>query len=140
MSPIKRLLFGGATITPWVADAGLTILRVFAGLAMALAHGWGKLPVQDGFVDNVGQMGFPVPALFAWAAALSEFLGGLLLAAGLVTRAAAFFVLSTMAVAGFIAHADDPFLTKERALLFGAVALAFVCVGAGRYSVDRFLR
>jgi putative oxidoreductase len=35
-------------------DAGLLILRVFSGLALALAHGWGKVPPSPGFVGRVG--------------------------------------------------------------------------------------
>ena len=56
-------------------DAGLLILRVFAGLSLALAHGLGKLPPSDRFIAGAAEMGFPLPALFAWAAALPESLG-----------------------------------------------------------------
>jgi putative oxidoreductase len=85
-------------------------------------------------------MGFPLPALFAWAAALSESLGGLLLAVGLLTRPAAFFILVTMFVAAFIRQAGDPFLERELALLYGAVAIQFLLVGSGRFGLDAFFR
>lgn len=140
MRMLKRYVFGGGVVSPWFADLGLTVLRVFTGLAMALAHGWGKIPPNDGFITGVGEMGFPIPTLFAWAAGASEFFGGLLLAAGLATRPAALAIFCTMFVAAFVRHADDPFRDTELALLFGSVALAFALLGAGRYSVDRFLR
>ena len=88
-------------------NLALLLLRL-AGLYMALAHGWGKVSAlaggSSGFIDGVAKMGFPMPVVFAWAAALAEFLGGLLIAAGLFTRVAALFTAFTMAVAAFIGH------------------------------------
>jgi len=55
-------------------------------------------------VQGVANLGFPAPALFAWAAALAEFLGGLLVFLGLGTRVAAAFAAFTMVVAGFARH------------------------------------
>ena len=69
-------------------------------------------------------------------AALSEFAGGLLLAVGFMTRPAAAAVLSTMAVAFFLAHSGDPFSTRELAFAYGVVALSLLASGAGAYSVD----
>jgi putative oxidoreductase len=130
-------LFGPpAGVNAPLTDAGLLVLRVFAGLALALGHGWGKLPPSPGFIEGVGNMGFPWPALFAWAAAFAEFAGGLLLAAGLLTRPASLLIFFTMATAAFIRHAPDPFSGKEKALLFLFIALLFLLAGAGRYSLD----
>ncbi|MDA0748989.1 MAG: DoxX family protein [bacterium] len=123
-----------------MANGGLALLRVFAGLAMALQHGIGKIPPSDGFIAGVQKLGFPLAEGFAWAAGTSEFLGGLLLALGLLTRPAAACVAGTMAVAAFGRHAADPFQNKELALLYLGVALLFVALGAGRYGVDAFLR
>jgi putative oxidoreductase len=74
--------------------------------------------------------------LFAWSAAAAETVGGLLLAIGLLTRPSAFFIICTMTVAVVFQHANDPFTGKERALLFGAIALCFLFTGAGRWSID----
>ncbi len=144
----RRLLMGGARVVPWPADLALTALRVFTGLALALAHGWGKIPPSEQWVhqslgagDNA--MGLPFPWVFAWCAALAEFVGGLLLAAGLLGRPAAVLVTINMAVAAFGFHwltRQDPFGGMEMALLFFFIALTFVFVGSGRFSVDRFLR
>lgn len=136
---LRSLLFGSGD-TSRATDLGLLILRLGVGLSLAFAHGLGKLPPKPGFVDGVAEMGFPLPALFAWAAGLSEFVGGLLLALGLLTRPAAFFVACTMAVAFFIRHGDDPFADAEKALVYLVVALALMVAGAGRYALDRFLR
>ena len=121
-------------------DFGLLALRVFAGLSLAFGHGLGKLPVSSGFIEGVGNLGFPVPVVFAWAAALSEFVGGLFLAGGFYTRIATVFIGLTMATAGFIRHASDPFGSKEKALLFLTVMVLFFFTGPGRYSLDRLLK
>jgi putative oxidoreductase len=121
-------------------SAGLLTLRVFMGLAMA-HHGYGK--VFGGYmpqvIEGVTGMGFPAPTLFAWLAALSEFVGGILIALGLFTRVAAFFVLVTMCVAFFVVHGQDPFQAKELAYLHGAVALSLILTGSGCYGLDSLI-
>jgi putative oxidoreductase len=124
----------------WLGDVGLLGLRLFTGLALALAHGRGKVPPSERFVSGVAELGFPLPALFAWAAALSEFAGGFLLAAGLFTRPAACMILVTMLVAGVVRHAGDPFKDKEKAFLFAAIAFACLGLGGGRLALDHLLR
>ena len=137
---MRNLVLGCASLSGVWPNVGLAILRVFSGVAMALAHGLGKLPPSAGFIHATAEMGFPFPAMFAWLAALSEFGGGLLLALGALTRPSALFVGITMAVAAFIRHAPDPFGRKELALLYLAIMVAFALIGAGRYSVDGWLR
>lgn len=121
-------------------EIGLLLLRIGIGLGL-IYHGSGKLfGDMAGFVEGVARMGFPLPALFAWAAALSEFLGGIGILLGLFTRSAAIFVGCTMFTAAFIRHADDPFSHKEKALLYLLVALAFLIMGSGRISIDSWIR
>lgn len=121
-------------------DLGLLIFRLFVGLSMALAHGLAKLPPNDQLIGGVESIGFPLPIVFAWLAGLSEFLGGLAIAAGLYTRFAALFLGFTMAVAGFIVHSNDPFQTKELAFFYLAACVLLVFTGAGRFSIDRSVR
>lgn len=110
-----------------------------AGLTLALAHGVGKLPPTDPFVARVASMGLPAPGLFAWLAALGEFGGGLLLALGLLTRAAAIVVGGGMLVTVALAHAGDPFSAREAAVLFLAIGVLYALAGPGRYSLDAML-
>ena len=84
-------------------------------------------------------MGFPMPHVFAWAAALSEFLGGIFLVLGLGTRIAALFVFVTMGVAFMIAHKKDPFQAKELAAAYWTISGALMLTGPGSLSLDRFL-
>lgn len=125
--------------TSRATDTGLLVLRVGAGLTMALAHGLGKIPPSEGFIEATGGMGFPFPVVFAWAAALSEFAGGLLIALGLLTRPAAVMLAATMAVARIGAHGSDPFGDGELALVYFLIAVAIAFIGAGRFSLDRIL-
>ena len=140
MPNLKNLTVGGAECGAAGAELGLAILRIFRGLSMAFSHGLGKIPPSSGFLEGVAKMGFPAPGLFAWSAGISEFGGGILLALGLLTRPASFFIGCTMLVAAFLRHAADPYGRKERALLYLAVAVAYLLVGAGRYSVDSWIR
>lgn len=136
MARIKNILLGGAGGGSRAADLGFLLLRVVAGLALAFAHGMGKLPPSTRFISGVQEMGFPAPVFFAWAAGISEFFGGVLVALGLLTRPAALFAFFTVLTATVLRHAGDPFGEREKALLFAAVMLLFVLAGAGRYSLD----
>jgi putative oxidoreductase len=135
---MKDLLFGGARLNSRTGDLGLLILRLFAGLSLALAHGITKLPPSPQFMSGVEKLGFPGQA--AWLSAFAEFVGGLALAAGFLTRPAALLIAINLSVAGFLQHAADPYQRKELPFLFLSVALMFLFVGAGRFSVDRVIK
>ena len=137
---LRSFLIGGEGGASPLADAGLLLLRLFTGLALAFGHGLGKLPPSAGFIETAGELGFPFPTFFAWAAGLTEFVGGLCLALGLGTRPAAVFIAFTMVVAAFGRHAGDPFSGMEKALLFLVIAVALFLTGSGRYGVDRLLQ
>lgn len=136
LPPWLGTILGQRGVSP---DVGLLLLRLSVGLTMAFAHGLGKVPVSDGFVRGVAEMGFPMPSLFAWSAALSELVGGIFIAAGLLTRPSSVLLLATMAVAVFVRHANDPFAKQELGLLYGAACIAIAVAGPGRFSVDALL-
>ncbi len=142
----KYLACGGNGAYTFLGDLGLAIARIGAG-AMLAVHGWGKIPVSEGFITGIAKMGFPAPTAFAWASALTEFAGAILLALGLMTRPVALALTFNMTVAAFIALKDAPWVTpmtggpaKEMALLYLLIFLIFVFTGAGRFSADRVLR
>jgi len=135
---LSALLFGYEANSR-TTDIGLLCLRLFSGLALALAHGLGKIPPSPGFVGRVGGLGMPAPELFAWLAAFAEFGGGLLIALGLLTRPASLLVVGQFVIVTLVAHAGDPFSGRELPLFFLVTALLFLLAGAGRYSVDAAL-
>lgn len=136
---MKRFFFFGIE-NSFTTDVMLALFRVFSGLAMAFGHGLRKIPPSEGFIEHTGELGFPFPDFFAYSAGLAEFAGGILLAFGLLTRTAAFFMMFTMFVAGFINHADDPFGSAEKAYLYFAISLMYLVIGAGRFSMDTIMR
>jgi len=141
-------------------DIALLLLRL-SGFGLLCIHGWGKLVALAGgdtrFADGLGQLGLPVPLAFAWAAALAETLGGLLVGLGLFTRFAAPACAITMAVAAFGRHQAHQHLlvrlglrsasedtlkawgNPELALLYLACFVAVALMGAGRFSLDHAL-
>lgn len=137
---LKKILFGGESKVSVSANIGSTLLRVFAGLSIMLAHGFGKMPPSDKLIETTAKLGFPMPSVFAWAASLSEFAGGALLALGLLTRVSGFFIAFTMTVAVLGVHLNDPFGKKELGLLYLFIALLFMFKGANDWSLDAVLR
>lgn len=135
---LPSFLFSAEPLWP----AGLALVRVVTGLLL-MRHG---LDVFDG--EGMREMGtwlatdlhLPAGLVMAYLAKGSEFFGGLLLALGLATRVAAFSLLVTMAVAVLGAHGDDILGKGETALLYLLLALTFLFVGPGRWSVDYWLQ
>ena len=128
-------------------DWGFLILRVSTAGLLAWYHGWGKFSgamgylfggQEWGFPGFVGSLGFPFPTFFALCAALAEFVGCLLLAAGLFTRYAAAAIAMTMAVAVYHHLRSD--MRYELAAVYFLTGLFFVLSGAGKIAVDEWLR
>ena len=82
---------------------------------------------------------FMRPAGLWWAiAALSEFLGGIIIVLGLFTRVGAFLILCTMITAVFGVHWPLFFAPKgiEYPMALGAMSIALLISGGGMASVD----
>ena len=123
---------------PTMNNFGLLLLRLTIGIGL-MWHGYDK--VLNGGVGDIANMvtdwGWPIPSLFAWAAGLSELVGGTLLLLGLYTRYAAIPVAVTMGVALIQVHWGNPFETGgETALLYLVGSLTFLFCGPGDYAID----
>jgi putative oxidoreductase len=136
---MRRLLQWLGSTSPFQTDLGLLALRLWVGLALAFGHGLDKVSSFERFNGTVDKLGLPMPAVLGTAAALAEFLGGLLLAAGALTRAAAAAIATTMLVAAFQVHATDGFAKQELPLAFAVGAIALTFAGPGRISVDALI-
>jgi uncharacterized membrane protein YphA (DoxX/SURF4 family) len=87
-------------------DWALLALRLVLGVIFVF-HGYGKLwgaPGIEAFTGMIDKIGFPAPALFAYLAALTEFIGGLALLAGIGTTVASGLLVIVMLVAILAVH------------------------------------
>jgi putative oxidoreductase len=109
------------------------VLRIVSGLLFA-SHGAQKL---FGVLGGQSQLHNPMMLV----AGIVEFVGGVLIALGLLTRIAAFIASGEMASAYFMAHAPGgfhPIINKgELAVVYCFLFLYIATRGAGRYGVDR---
>jgi len=114
---------------------GLLVLRLVLG-AVIIAHGshkvFGGLGKHAAFVATLG-----VPAWLGYVSAFTEFLGGILLVAGLLTRFAALAVCINMLVAVFKVHCHQGLVGGyEFPLSLAAIAFALIFTGSGPISLD----
>ncbi len=114
------------------------LMRIVVGILFA-CHCAQKL---FGVLGGVDQRGASAPLLSLYGVAgLIEFVGGLLIAVGLMTGYAAFIASGEMASAYFMAHAPRGFWPiqngGELAVLYCFVFLYIASRGAGVWSIDR---
>ena len=133
-------------------DWTLTILRLAAGI-MIFPHGLQKTFGWFGGAGFSAQMaGFErshIPAVFALLAIAAEFLGGLGLIFGALTRIAAFGLAVDMTVGVYLLHWKNGFFMNwsghqkgegfEFHILVVAMAIALMARGGGAASIDRVL-
>ena len=117
-------------------DLGLLFLRVGIS-AMMLTHGIPK--INRLFADTIE---FPDPiglgaTLSLILVLIGEVVAPMFLIVGFKTKLAAIPAFMTMAVATLIVHAEDPFGTKEKALMYALCFLVIFLTGAGKYSLDK---
>jgi putative oxidoreductase len=117
--------------------ASLLLRLIFGGLF--IYHGWGKidayemiLPQFKDFLGIGSTLSFNL-VIFA------EFVCGILVVIGFLTRLAVIPIFITMVVAYFIAHAGAAFAIRELAGLFMLLSLVIFILGAGKYSVDKLV-
>jgi putative oxidoreductase len=144
-SVVRRLLSTESAAPSF--QIGLAALRIITGLLVATLHGWHKV-VEGWYYATTGAdwplmhdtvaLGFPLPAVSAAVAAISQFAGGWLLAIGAFTRVAAALIAATMVTAlAFNLQVGGP--DAQLAGLYALVTGAFTLIGGGAWSVDRSL-
>jgi putative oxidoreductase len=122
-------------------------LRVALGIIM-FAHGAQKVlgmfggPGWSRWISGEAPMGLRPSWLWLSASAIAEFLGGMLVFFGALTRVSAFLIAFNMLVAICGVHMGA-FFANQRGMEFPfalfAMALALLIIGGGQASVDRVL-
>ena len=117
------------------------LLRVGFGI-MFILHGFPKIiGGPETWAQVGGAMGFVglgfAPAFWGFMASVSEFLGGVLLVIGLLTRPAALFMAFTMLIATIMhISVGDPMSTVLHPLKGLVAFIALIYGGPGRYAID----
>ena len=128
---------------------GMFWVRLPLAVSMIL-HGYGKVTNFEGFMrycDNLG-----IPPFFAFLGACGEFLGGLGVLLGCLSRIGAFGIACTMLVAAVTRHLIPGYgylMNWHGALAFGTegyefhtlaigMSLGIMTLGAGSFSVDYY--
>ena len=138
MEKINNILDRVATPITGLAD---WLLRLGLGIAFFL-HGYGKLPISDGFVGWLGSNGVPMAGVTAYLVAWGEILAGLgiiigaLLARSMadlghfITRISGGAIGVIMIFALLIAHSDWGIFFGERgSVLFASEQLFLLLLG-----------
>jgi putative oxidoreductase len=120
-------------------DLALLFLRVGVGVILA-AHGVMKLADPVGTAEQFASLGIPLPWVAMLLAIAAEFVGGLGLVLGALTRAAALGPLLVMLGAILAVHLGNGLFAKnggwEYPLTLLLVSFLFVVRGGGAYSFD----
>lgn len=122
-------------------DLASLALRLIVGILFIL-HGWPKMKNPRQTASWVASTGWAWAAGFAYAFTFLEFLGGIALVLGFLTRIVGLlFVLQMIATTIFSRKKLGKKLMGgwETDLLYLAAALALIFIGGGAWSVDALL-
>ena len=129
-------------LQPWA----ILFVRLTLGTAM-LYNGWHKVIPAGGFHGsnifsalqhwNAFVLHLGMPAWLGTVSALTEFLGGVALLLGLLTRFFAFLVAINMAVAVAKVNVHHGYDGSQYSLALIALALALLSFGSGTLAMDR---
>ncbi|MGA1029849.1 MAG: DoxX family protein [Flavobacteriaceae bacterium] len=117
-------------------NSALLFYRVALSLCF-MSHGYGKfLKLLNGNFEFADPLGVgPIPSLLFTV--LGEFVAPLFILLGYHMRLASLFSIITAGVITFVVHADDPFKTQEKALLFLIGFVFLYLAGPGKYSLKK---
>ena len=129
-------------VAGWVSWLAPLAARITVGWIF-LWSGWTKLHILPRMIENFREWGIPAPEFFTPLASGIEFVGGILLLIGLLTRFAAVPMMIVMVVAIVSAKAADvdsleTFLGFDEVAYF--VIFAWLAIaGPGPVSVDHYV-
>ena len=125
----------------------LTLLRAILGIIF-IYHGYAKLFVPGGFKGTVGfltAIKIPLPLYASLLISLVEFVGGILLIIGLLSRWASVLLFIEMLVALFKVHLKQGLIISQQAygyefiILILAALAVIITNGPGSFSIGKML-
>lgn len=143
---IKSFFFGSSLGNSKSLNSGWLLFRLHTGLSIALHAGFPKMQqiaAPGWFEEQVAGLGFvfPSPAFWATLASWGEFVGGLFIAIGFLTRFSALQLAFQFFVIAFLWYDHPEPLTGmyfQHTLFWSFVLIA--AGGSGRYSLDHLIR
>jgi putative oxidoreductase len=127
-------------MTKWLNSLqplGALLLRLVLSLSM-IVHGYQKV-VPHGALNHHAHyvVTLGLPYWLGYVSAFTEFIGGILVLLGLLTRFAAAFIAINMLVALFTVGVHQGFGIYNYIAELSAIAIMLVFYGAGAISLDR---
>src|ERR1700723_2531540 len=140
---ILRMYDGSVRAVSHLESPLLLIVRVYWGWQIG-QNGWGKLHNLPHVTEFFGSLGLPAPAFTAAFVSSFEFLAGILLALGLLSRIAALGLVIDMTMAyltadreSFLAFFSNPGkFSGADPFIFLFVGLLILIFGPGKLSLD----
>jgi putative oxidoreductase len=135
---LNRNLLALRALDPY-AEFGTVVLRLF--FAFVLIYGTQDNVFSDErmleFRDFVAANGFPYPLFSAYLSAYAQFICGVLIAIGWLTRLAAVVMIVNFIAALVMVHATLPFAANISPLAMLFCAVFFLFHGPGPLALDR---
>lgn len=159
MKKLIRFFTGSATVDSKLFAVCYLIFRLHLGLSIALGAGLPKMfhkinengsedwenktfGASSWFINQVHDIGFtfPSPSFWAYMAIYGEFIGGLLIAFGLLTRFSALQLAFQFFIIAYIwFEGQEPIVGMSYQQLFFVSYLLIFAIGSGPYSLDKLL-
>jgi len=156
LKQISKIIITPVNINGWPSNILIAIPRIIGGLLLTIDFGASKfgMPWTDSeqnlslfqvapwFPKDVAEFGVPfslAPVFFAWMAAASEAIGGLLLVFGFKTRVAGFLIGCTMLVAIFFQKSGEGTWNMLPAMGFLWISIYSFVLGSGKIGIDYLL-
>ncbi len=121
------------------SSLGILLLRLIFG-GLFTWHGLDALMHYNQYLAmSTSTIGLPVKFEFALVV-FSQFICGLLIVVGFLTRLAVIPIFICMALAFLIAHKGMPFYQKELPFVYALLCIVIAVLGSGIYSADHFIQ
>ena len=129
--------FALTSLSRW-SDTTQALLRVLTG-ALLVHQTWARVPAGErivGWVRPLGDLDWPASALFAQLPTLFQFVCGVLLILGLLTRWAGLAVAILFGFLFIRVEWGEPFRAAWPTLMLVILGLHFAAAGPGRWAID----